>query len=155
MNRYMSPRTASILSLILVGSTAFWALAPVALPHERTSLAPASSPRTLVAQSTSFEPAAFRKDLWPDDSVAARPTEPVIAKNTAPPKPTLELLGLVHGPGSTELRAAFYDIAADQIVVASAGDIVALSRVENIDTTGVALVEGDRRYRMDLPGGPP
>jgi hypothetical protein len=155
MTRSMSPRTASILSLILVGGTALWAVAPLAIPHKRALPAPTHSPQAPVAQAASFDPAAFREELWPDDSIAAPPAESVVAKSTEPPKPTLELLGLVHGPGSTELRAAFYDIAADQIVVASPGDMVALARVEHIDTTGVALVEGDRHYRMDLPGGPP
>jgi len=97
-----------------------------------------------------FDASVFQVRLWnapvaPDEALAANREPP-------PPPPNLELIAIITE--SQRHLAALYEIGADRLHIAAAGDRIGRLEILQVDSGGVELRDGSRAFRLSITPPP-
>ncbi len=97
-----------------------------------------------------LDASVFQVRLWnapvaPDEALAANREPP-------PPPPNLELIAIITE--SQRCVAALYEIGADRLHIAAAGDRIGRLEILQVDSGGVDLRDGSRAFRLSITPAP-
>ncbi len=97
-----------------------------------------------------FDASVFQVRLWnapvESDTALAANREP------PPPPPNLELIAIISE--SQRRLAALYEIGADRLHIAAAGDRIGPLEILKVDSGGVDLRDGSRAFRLTITPPP-
>lgn len=142
--RFAIAGAVGLALLLLVG---FWALRPMsASAVERRPSTVADSEATSEPASEIINVRAFDVALW---NPKLTPADTSKEAAPPPPKPRLELVGVVCEPDGS-FTAALYDPTTDEIVMGRAGQTISGHELTAVGLFGVDMRVNGREVRLDL-----
>lgn len=140
---------------VAAGIAFVWAIVPIRIPDAANSEGfaregeSASTPG-VVAPEPPFDAAVFQVRLW---NAPVAPGEALAANSEPPaPPPNLELIAIITE--SQRYLAALYEIGADRLHIAGAGDRIGRLEILQVDSGGVDLRDGSRSFRLSISPPP-
>lgn len=140
---------------VAAGIAFVWALAPIRIPDAANSVGFAregDSASTPGAGNPDrpFDASVFQVRLW---SAPVESDEALAANREPPaPPPNLELIAIITE--SQRHLAALYEIGADRLHIAAAGDRIGRLEIIQVDSGGVDFRDGSRAFRLSLTPPP-
>lgn len=140
---------------VAAGIAFVWAIVPIRIPDAANSEGFAREGESALtpgaaAPEPPFDASVFQVRLW---NAPTQSDEALAASREPPaPPPNLELIAIITE--SQRYLAALYEIGADRLHIAAAGDRIGRLEILQVDSGGVDLRDGSRAFRLSITPPP-